>query len=161
MDTTLPTASVLYNYDTDRDTFPGLVIAKGGSGPGENDPMKYQAWRSPVLAAPLVIEGSVTVSLWSAAKDFDGTKRGAVSVYLRDFDGSNYVTLGGVTHTDATWQDGNPSWVLETFQLSIGPYTLAPGHSLELKVIVENSSDDDMWFAYDTNDNKSRVNLSN
>jgi hypothetical protein len=159
MDPTLPTAAVLYNYDTDRDAFPGLLIAKGGSGPDEDDPTKYQAWRTPVLDAPLVIEGSVTISLWSGAKDFDTAKRGAVTVYLRDFDGSDYVTLGGVTHTDATWQDGSPSWVLETFQISIGSYTLAPGHSLELKVIVENSSDDDMWFAYDTADRKSQVTL--
>jgi hypothetical protein len=160
MDPTLPTAAVLYNYDTDRDTSPGLVIVKGGSGPNENDPTKYQAWRTPVLGAPLVIQGNVTVSLWSATKNFETGKRGAISVYLRDFDGSNYAELGGTTFTDATWQNGNPSWVLKTFQVSIGSHTLAPGHSLELKVIVEASSDDDMWFAYDTANRKSRVNLS-
>jgi len=161
MDPTLPTASILYNYDTDRDTFPGLVIAKGGSGPGENDPTRYQAWRIPAVSTPLVVEGSVTVSLWTATEDFDDTKRGAISVYLRAFDGSDYVELGGATYSDATWQGGSPSWVLKTFQVSISSHTLAPGHSLELKVIVENSSDDDMWFAYDTADRKSRVNLPN
>ena len=109
----------------------------------------------------MVVEGSVTVSLWTATEDFDDTKRGAISVYLRAFDGSDYVELGGATYSDATWQGGSPSWVLKTFQVSISSHTLAPGHSLELKVIVENSSDDDMWFAYDTADRKSRVNLPN
>jgi hypothetical protein len=159
MDSTNPTASVLYNYDTDRDAFPGLLIAKGGSGPEEDDPTKYQAWRTSVLDTAMVIQGNATISLWSGTKDFDETKRGAVTVYLRDFDGSDYVEVGGTTFSDATWQGGSTSWVLKTFQLSIGSYTLAPGHSLELKVIVESSSDDDMWFAYDTNDRKSRVNL--
>ena len=161
MDSTLPTAAVLYNYDTDRDASPGLLIARGGSGPDENDPTKYQAWRSPVVSTSLVVQDSVTVSLWTAAKDFNETRRGAVTVYLRDFDGSNYVTLGGVTHTDATWQDGSPSWVLEEFHISVGPRTVALGHSLELKVIVEASSDDDMWFAYDTANYKSQVDVSN
>jgi predicted acyl esterase len=161
MDTTLPTAATLYNYDIDRDAFPGLVIAKGGSGPNENDPTKYQAWRTPVLAAPLVVQGNVTVSLWSAMKDFDDTKGGAITVYLRDFDGSNYVELGGAGLTATHWQGGQPSWVLKTFQASIDPYTLAPGHSLELKLIVANWSDDDMWFAYDTGNRKSRINLPN
>jgi hypothetical protein len=161
MDSTLPTTSILYNYDTDRDAFPGLLIAKGGSGADEDDPTKYQAWRTLPLSAPSVIQGNVTVSLWSAMKNFEAGKRGAISVYLRDFDGSNYIDLGDTTFTDATWQDGNPSWVLNTFQLSIGPHTLAPGHSLEVKVIVEASSDDDMWFAYDAKSYKSRVKLPN
>jgi hypothetical protein len=158
MDPTLPTASVLYNYDTDRDASPGLLIAKGGGGPDEDDPTRYQAWRTPVLDAPLVIQGNVTISLWTATKDFDTAKRGAIIVYLRDFDGSDYVEVGGAAFSDATWQGGNTSWVLKTFQVSVGSYTVDPGHRLELKVIVEGSSDDDMWLAYDTNNRKSRVN---
>jgi hypothetical protein len=159
MDATPPTTSILYNYDTDRDAFPGLLIAKGGSGADEDEPRKYQAWRTPVFGASLVIQGNVTVNLWSAMKNFDGAKGGAVTVYLCDFDGSDYVELGSDTLADSTWQDGTPSWVLKTFQFSVGPHTVAPGHSLELKVIVENSSDDDMWFAYDTAARKSRIHV--
>ena len=159
MDSTSPTAAVLYNYDTDRDTFPGLLIARGGSGPDEDDPAKYQAWRTATFGASTVIQGNVTVSLWSAMKNFDDTKGGTITAYLRDFDGSNYVEVGGATYTDSTWQGGSPSWVLKTFQLSIDPHTLAPGHRLELKLIVENSSDDDMWFAYDAGNYKSRVSV--
>jgi hypothetical protein len=161
MDSIVPTATVLYNYDTDRDAFPALVIARGGGGADEDDSTKYQAWRTPVFDSSLVVDGDVLVSLWTGTKEFDATKRGAVTVYLRDFDGSTYVTLGGSTHTDATWQDGSPSWVLEEFHISVGPRTVALGHSLELKVIVEASSDDDMWFAYDTVNYKSQVDVSN
>lgn len=158
---TQPTASILYNYDTDRDAYPGLVIAKGASAANEDDPSKYQAWRTPVSPVALTIEGDVTVKLWTAMKDFDGSKGGAVTVCLRDFDGSDYVELGSDTFTDPTWQAGSPSWVLRTFKFSVGPHTVAPGHSLELRVIVEDSSDDDMWFAYDTAPYESRVTVSN
>jgi len=80
-------------------------------------------------------------------------------VYLRDFDGWSYVELGSDTLIDPTWQSG-PSWSLKTFRFSVGTYTIAPGHSLELKVIVGGSSGDDMWFAYDTGPYRSRVAVS-
>jgi hypothetical protein len=101
MDSELPTASVLYNYDSDRDASPGLVIAKGGSGPYESDPTKYQAWRTPVFSGAVVIQGDAMVKLWSAMKDFDDTKGGAVTVYLLDFDGWSYVELGSGAATIA------------------------------------------------------------
>jgi hypothetical protein len=159
MDAVLPTASVLYNYDTDRDASPGLVIAKGGSGPNESDPTKYQAWRTPAFSVATVVQGTVSVKLWSGTKDFDPAKGGVVSVYLRDCDGSSCVELGGGTLIDWTWQQGSPSWALKTVTMSVGTHTVAPGRSLELKVIVGGSSTDDMWFAYDTNDLKSRLTM--
>jgi hypothetical protein len=92
-------------------------------------------------------------------KDFERDNGGAVTVYLRDFDGSGYTELGSGTLSDTPWQGGS-SWVQKTFRFPVETYTIAPGHSLELKVIVEGSSADDMWFAYDTNDHKSRVAVS-
>ena len=156
MDLTDPSADTLYNYDTDRDAFPGLLIAKGGGGADEADPTKYQAWRTPALPADLIVQGDLTLKLWSGMKDFEGNNRGAITVYLRDFDGSGYVEVGSSTLTDAPWQGGSPSWMLKTLTFSAGPYLVAAGHSLELKIIVQDSSDDDMWFAYDTSPSKSR-----
>ena len=60
---------------------------------------------------------------------------------------------------DAAREAGS-TWKLETFSVPIGTYTLAPGRSLELVVIVDASSGDDMWFAYDTNNHKSRLTVS-
>ena len=157
MDSELPTAPDLYNYDTDRDASPGLLITRGGYGVGENDPTKYQAWRTPALPEALLIGGQVTLKLWSAVKDFDDTKGGAVTVYLRDFDGSSYVELGSGALVDPQWQGGAPSWTLKTLTFPVEPHVVAAGHSLELKVIVDSSSGDDMWFAYDSNAHKSRV----
>jgi len=68
MDPDQPRAPVLYNYDVDRDASPGPLIAKGGSAPHESDPTKYQAWLTPAFPAATVVEGDVTVKLWSAMK---------------------------------------------------------------------------------------------
>ena len=157
MDFELPTAPVLYNYDTNRDASPGLLIAKGSSGVYEINPSKYQAWRTPEFAEAMFISGEASLKLWSAMKNFQEDNGGAVTVYLRDFDGWGYVELGSGTLTSAPWQAGSPSWVLNTITFSAGPYLVAAGHKLELKVIVEGSPDDDMWFAYDSNSEKSSI----
>ena len=157
MDGVLPVALDLYNYDTDRDTSPGLLILKGGSGPNEGDPAKHQHWLSPALTAATVVEGTATVKLWCGTAGFDLALGGVVSAYLRDCDGSSCVELGGGTLSESLWQHGSPNWTLKTLMFPVGPYTVAPGHSLELVVVVEPTSPSDMWFAYDTNDLKSRV----
>jgi len=157
MDAALPDAPVLYNYDVDRDGSPGLLIARGGGGPDEGDPTKYQAWRAPAFTAATVVDGTATVKLWTGTAGFDVALGGVVSVYLRDCDGSNCVELGGGTLSDSSWRHGSQAWVLKTLMFPVGPHTVAAGNSLELVVVVEPSSSGDMWFAYDTNDHKSRV----
>jgi hypothetical protein len=93
-------------------------------------------------------------------KDFGTGLGGVVTVYLRDCEGWDCVELGSDTLADADWQGGGGSWKQKTLSVPIGTYTLAPGHSLELVVIVDASSDDDMWFAYDTGPYRSRVSVS-
>lgn len=161
MDVAAPTAPVLHNYDTDRDAFPGLLIRKGGPGSSESNPAKHQAWRSPVLSSPVTLKGNVTVHLWSAMKDFQQGKKGQVRLYLRDFDGSSYTEIVNVMVNDPDWQRGSSTWVPKTFVIGVGSYTVPSGHRLELKIVVESSSDDDLWFAYDTAAYPSRLTLTN
>jgi hypothetical protein len=160
MDPVMPTVPDLYNYDTDRDGSPGILIVKGGSGANEADPAKHQHWRTPAFPAAVTIEGTATVKLWSATKDFDFTKGGVISVYLRDCVGASCVGLIGGTLSDPNWQGGSSSWMLKTLTLSVGTRTIAAGHSLEMVVVVEASSAADMWFAYDTNSRNSRVTVT-
>jgi hypothetical protein len=160
MDGVLPALPVLYNYDVNRDAFPGLWIQKGGSSPDEPDDTKHQHWFTPPFPEGAVIQGDATVKLWSAMKDFGVGLGGVVTVYLRDCDGSDCVEVGSDTLADANWQGGSQSWMLKSFSVPIGIYTLAPGRSLELVVVVDASSGDDMWFAYDTGPYRSRVTMS-
>jgi hypothetical protein len=140
MDAATHTASTLYNYDTDRDDAPGLLIQRGGS----------QVWQGPVLPSDVTFKGNVTVNLWSAVKGFQLGKKGQITLYLRDFDGSSYTEIANSTFIDPDWQRGSSTWVLKSFVIGVGSRTLRAGHRLELKVVVGGSSADDLWFAYDT-----------
>ena len=157
MDATAPTATTLYNYDTDRDSFAGLLIAKGASGPAESDSTKYQTWRTASLASDLTIDGMVSLTFWSGMKDFAPGKRGSVTAYLRDYSGSSRTEICQGTLTQDSWQGASSSWVEKTLSFNCPSYEVVAGHRIELKLTVSNSSDDDMWFAYDTTAYPSRI----
>lgn len=159
MDASAPSATTLFNYDTDRDSSGGRLIGKGGGGATETDLTKYQNWRTPALAAPLVLDGAVQFEFWSAVKDFGTGKAGSVQVFLRDFNPgtSTYTTIGTATLTASNWQGGSSTWVMRTISVSVSNYTLQAGRQLEFKVVVGGSSGDDMWFAYDTDTYRSRL----
>ena len=158
-DQAAPTATTLYNYDTNRDAFAGLIIFKGGSGAAETDATKYQNWRSSPLGSAMTINGTVNAVLWSAMKDFATAKQGSVTVFLRDYNGSTYTEICNGTLTEADWQAGASSWLQKTVSFSCGSYTVPAGNRLEVKLIVNATAADNMWFAYDTTAYKSRVEL--
>ena len=159
LDKLAPTATTLYNYDVNRDSSPGRLILKDGTGATESNTRKYQDWRTTSLTADLTIDGTVTVTLLSGMKDFGLSQAGSVTVFLRDFDGSSYVEIGNGTLTDADWQGGSSTWVEQTISIADVDYTIPSGNYLEVKLIVTSSSADDMWFAYDTVEYGSRVAL--
>ena len=149
-DGTVPTASVLYNYDSDRDSDDGLVLAKSGPGLSETDLTKYQIWS---VLGPINLNGSTTLTLWSAIKSFDTTKRGVVLAALLDcaVDGSdcNTITTGSLDHNP--WDSaGSGTWVEKTMDLGAVTYTIAADRTLRVKIVVRANSGDNMWFAYDT-----------
>jgi hypothetical protein len=156
---TAPSAATLYNYDTDRDAYPGLLIVRGGSGATETDTTKYQVWRTSALTSGRTIKGTVRVLLWSGMKDFGPSTSGTVTVYLRDFDGDSYVEVAQGSLPTQAWQGGSPTWVVRAITMSGVDYTIPPGDYLELKLIVGAAATDDMWFAYDTTSYNSRLEL--
>ncbi len=100
------------------------------------------------------INGDVNFNFWSGIKDFGQSKRGVVIAYLRDFDGAEYTEIASATLDSADWQGGIEDWVETLMTFFDVSYTIPAGHYLELKVLVDDASDDDMWFAYDTTDYK-------
>jgi hypothetical protein len=152
-DQTVPIASTLFNYDADRDAGPGRGIARGGSGPGEVDPAKHQQWLTPGATVAVTINGTVRVDLWTAAKDFSTAVTIQSSVYLSDVQGGSRTVIA---QAGFTFQ-GTASWSQTTVFMGVSGFTLAPGHSLELTVIAQGTSADDLWLAYDTTAYKSRI----
>ncbi|HZI65092.1 MAG TPA: hypothetical protein VFF17_00870 [Thermoanaerobaculia bacterium] len=159
MNKTAPTAATLFNYDTDRDGFPGRLIQKGSSGVGETDISKYQNWISDPLASPLAAGGTVNVTFFSAVKDFGQNKAGSVTVFLRDANGTSATNICSGTLTLSNWQGGSSTWVSRTVSFNCGSYTIPAGRRLEVKLVVAAAAGDDMWFAYDTTSYPSEVRL--
>ena len=146
MDADTPTATTLFNYDTDRDSRPGRLIQKGGSAT-TNDRTKFQNWRSQQFGRDVEIDGDVTFEFWSAMKDFKTNKRGHVVAYLMD--GSTVIGTASLRPT-GKWQGGSQTWVEKSVTFTGVDRTIAAGRFLQLRVVVGNKSGDDMWFAYDT-----------
>ncbi len=151
MDEVNPTATVLYDYDMNVDTGPGRAVARGGSGPGEVDPLRYSAWRSPALTTARTLNGRASVTLWTAIPNFAGGRTGAIAVYLRDFDPASggYTELGSLSRTTANWQKGSKGWIVFSGNITLTNRTVPAGHLLELKVEVPSTSPGSMWLAYD------------
>jgi len=159
MDSQPPSLSSLKNYDTDRDSLSGIVIKKGGAGAGETDPDSYQAWRTPVLSEAYTLPNTMTATLWTAMKNFNPNKQGSMTLYLRDFNGGSYTTIAAIEVPKADWPGSSANWIEISANLTTASYTLAPGHLLEFKIIVNSQSDDSLWFAYDTTNYPSLLDL--
>jgi len=143
-----PTAPALANYDTDRDAFPGLLLAKGGSAPDETDPTKRQVWAS-AGAGPTAVRGTATLVIWAASKDFESDKGNRLRIELQDCDAGlgNCRSLGaGSGAVDAS----GPGFKPLAFDLGPVDSTIAAGRRVVVRIAVQNASDDDCWLAYGT-----------
>ena len=107
----------------------------------------------------MTLVGMATIPLWTAMKDYKDDKAGAVTAYLRDYNGSTYTEIGNGTVFKANWQGGSSTFLQETITIPGLSYTIPAGNMLEVKIIVPVNSDDYMWFAYDTSSHPTKVQL--
>jgi prepilin-type N-terminal cleavage/methylation domain-containing protein len=148
---------VRYNYDTDRDTSPGLTIDKYV---GQLTNAKRQRWRTASqFTSPLHLSGDAVVQLWSATDGFTQQRRGQVKVILRDYHPSGSTTIAELTIFRSEWQEGFEDFVIDSFVLPSIDYTITNGHYLELEVQVgpDAQTPVGMWFMYDYIDFDSRL----
>ena len=149
--TTAPTLATLPNYDTNRDSFEGLLLAKG-SGLNETDNTKNQRWS---VKGPIVGNVPVKLRLWSAMKGFDTSKRGSVVAGLyqcndnTSFTGCSLLDSATVAPTTA-WSGGSNTWVQKVWDFGTVNLNVPSNRRLYVKLVVNSASEDDMWFAYDT-----------
>ena len=154
MDGSATTATTLFNYDVDRDNFPGLLLVQPGSGiplTNETDPSKFQVWRTGILQGDLTVPAGVIVNFYTNMRD-TGLKVGAVTAFLRDLDpvSSSYTEISNGTVLVEDWQGGSTGFVSHAIFITNPVYEIPSGHELEVRVLVNPVSDQKIWFAYDT-----------
>jgi hypothetical protein len=147
---TAPTETVLYNYDTNRDGFPGLFIREADNNLGTGDVAKYQRWSMPVDTG-LVLSGHALLDVWAAMGGFDPGEGGRVVAALMSCNGSGFECTTLATGNERIEQDDAPG----TFQpvtIDFGGVTatISPGRNLVVKVVVDGDSADSMMLAYGT-----------
>jgi hypothetical protein len=146
MDLAAPGTATLFNYDTDRDSSPGRLLLKGGSGGAETDHNKMAKWQR-VAAEDTSFSGEVVIRFYAAIKDFKANTKGELIAYVRSQD------------TNGAWTErGNGTFQLDKWggdfreaKLRVPvTFAVAAGRRIEVKVINGNSSGNDLWVAYDT-----------
>ena len=150
IDATVPSASFLYDYDVP-DGNPGLQLKNTSLGLAKTNPDQFQLWRTDVLAIPMVIVGDVFVDLWAAIRNYQKNQPGAVTLYLRDYDGSSYIEIANGSVFVFDWQRGTTNFVRATIAMLDVDHTVPAGHQLEVRLYADDiKASKDMWFAYDT-----------
>jgi hypothetical protein len=152
LDTTKPTATTLYNYDTNRDSIAGLKLNRSAAGghPAETDTTKFQDWlMTSTLPSSIVIDGQTSLFLGAAAWDFQIGKTMTVLAWLYDFDPatSSYTAIGRKGSVGFTSESG---WTLISAHFSKVVQTVPAGHKLALKVQFDGNSETEGMIAYDT-----------
>lgn len=146
-----PTAVNLPNYDPKRDAFPGLLLAKGGSGPNESDATKVQRWITAI--SPVTFRGEVTLTLYSAMKDFNRSKGGYLVLYLVKTNpaGNNPEVLASTRLRRSDWDKHNSgNWIEDRVSFGQLDLEIPFPHRLGVAIVVHPDADDDHWFAYGT-----------
>ena len=160
MPSALPQLTTLYNFDIDRDSGPGIQLIRSPTGLTETNPTKFQIWRTGVLSSPLAINGDVLVDLWAALSPPNPLEIGVILAYLRDYDGAGYTEIANGAVYARDWQSGSASFVERMALIPNLDYTIPAGHELELRVLVDEASDQNMSLVYDLGSFTSVLNLS-
>ena len=148
--TTAPAAGPLPNYDTNRDSLPGLRIREADNHLGTGDAAKYQKW-SMTVETGQVLAGRATLDLWAAMAGFDAGESGRVIASISSCNASGFECTQLGTGNDRVIQDDAPGTFQPiTIDFGVVNATLSPNRTLVVKVVVDGDSADDMMLAYGT-----------
>ena len=131
--------------DYDADGSPGLTIEKSDGKETNTDPMKLKAWAY-TPSAPLVLNGPVTLQLWSTIADFGISKKGHPFVYLYDCaaGGAPCVKIAENDVHVNDWNGNTGTWMARTITVGSVAHTIVPGRSLKVVLLFGH---EDLWLA--------------
>ena len=144
--TTSPPAPASPVPDFDGDGEPGLTIKNSNGDEGESDPRKWHTWARPVSLTPLVLNGPVTLQLWSSVDGFDPDDDLHPHVYLYDclIGGLACVRIAQTHAYVPSWNGGSSTWVYREITIGSVDRTIILGRELRVRL---QTSQNELWVA--------------
>lgn len=136
-------ATPVPDYDDDGEV--GLTVKESNGDESNGNPKKLRAWAY-TTSAPLVLNGPVTLRLWSTIANFGINNEGHPYVYLYD------CAAGGIVctriaendvHID-NWNGSVSDWMYRTITVGSVDRTIAAGRALKVVLLFEH---EDLWLA--------------
>ena len=147
LDLVAPTATTLFNYDTDRDSEPGIQLIRS-SDPAETDDTKLQEWVSATLSSTTTIDARMSVFIAAAGKGFVEKDMVLLATVLDLDPGSGEKTKIGDRASESFASQS--TWSLISVHFDKVTYTVSAGHKLVVMVQFAPESGDEGMVAYDT-----------
>ncbi len=148
MDTTVPTAARLNNYDTDCDAVAGRLITRNTGLSSEATVCRYANWQTAAYGTARALNGTMTLRIYAAKS---GAANPTLIAFLRDFNPSTsgYTDLGSssIAITNLVQTQFTLTWSLNT--------SIPATHKLELKIVATGTTN--VLLAYDTSAQQSRL----
>jgi len=148
MDTTVPTAALLNNYDTDCDAVAGRLITRNTGLSSEATVCRYANWQTAAYGTARALNGTMTLRIYAAKS---GAANPTLIAFLRDFNPSTsgYTDLGSssIAITNLVQTQFTLTWSLNT--------SIPATHKLELKIVATGTTN--VLLAYDTSAQQSRL----
>jgi serine protease AprX len=146
---TAPPEVVLPNYDTDLDSQPGLLLKRSEESPTTAGSGQAQRWRLPTLVADTQMAPNSEFEFFAAVKGFQKRKPATVWAYLNEVgpDGNVVQVVGSGFYASNDWDD---KFASKRIDFRNPTTVLHAGNYLELVLVVDSTSSDDLWIAFNT-----------
>ena len=93
---------------------------------------------------PLMLDGPITLQLWSAIGPFGALSSGHIYAYLYDCNASNACTNIASTDVFASpWNTDPLTWSFRSIAFGSVTNTIAPAHTLRIKLLFAGA---DLWL---------------
>jgi hypothetical protein len=134
--TTSPPPAAPWLADLDGDGKPGMTIKDSDGQETITESGKYHVWTYPA-PAPLVLNGPVSLDLWSSSEIFNVLKSGTIYVYLYDCTagGSSCAKIAQNTVVFNPWNNSLIDWSHRTVVVGSVNHTVPTGDELRIKIL--------------------------
>jgi len=157
LNTTAPTATTVFNYDTNCESRTGRSINRNTGLVSEATTCRYATWRSAALAAARTLDGTATLTVWARKTAALGTAP-TLRAFLRVYNPSTtaYTELGTANATITT----EPTAAFASYALTwtLASVAVPVGRQIEVKIVATGGTRE-AEIAYDITANASSLTL--